>query len=58
MPKAFDFSNPPFDRLSGRELERFKACLDVAFFRQGQTVIRAGEVPNPSLSSSRARSRR
>ena len=45
MPKAFDFSNPPFDRLSGRELERFKACLDVAFFRKGQTVIRAGEVP-------------
>ena len=45
MPKAFDFSNPPFDRLTGRELERFKACLDVAFFRKGQTVIRAGEVP-------------
>jgi CBS domain-containing protein len=45
VPKAFDFSNPPFDRLSGRELERFKACLDVAFFRKGQTVIRPGEVP-------------
>lgn len=45
MPKAFDFSNPPFDRLLGRELERFKASLDVAFFRKGETVIRAGEVP-------------
>jgi CBS domain-containing protein len=45
VPKAFDFSNPPFDRLTGRELERFKACLDIAFFRKGQTVIRAGEVP-------------
>jgi CBS domain-containing protein len=45
VPKAFDFSNPPFDRLRGRELERFKACLDVAFFRKGATVIRAGEVP-------------
>jgi CBS domain-containing protein len=45
VPKAFDFSNPPFDRLSGRELERFKASLDVAFFRSGETIVRAGEVP-------------
>ena len=45
MSKAFDFSTPPFDRLTGRELERFKASLDVAFFRKGDTVIRAGEVP-------------
>jgi CBS domain-containing protein len=45
VPKAFDFSNPPFDRLTGRELERFKASLDVAFYRKGDTVIRAGAVP-------------
>lgn len=45
MPKAFDFSNPPFDRLRGRELERFKASLDVAFFRKGETIIHAGAVP-------------
>jgi CBS domain-containing protein len=45
VPKAFDFSNPPFDRLTGHELERFKASLDIAFFRKGDTVIRPGEVP-------------
>jgi CBS domain-containing protein len=45
MPKAFDFSNPPFDRLAGAELERFKASLDLAFLRRGETVIRAGDVP-------------
>ena len=46
MPKAFDFANPPFDRLSGAELERFKAALDIAFFRKGETLIRPGEVPD------------
>ena len=45
MSTAFDFSEPPFDRLSGRELERFKASLDLAFFRAGETIIRPGEVP-------------
>jgi CBS domain-containing protein len=44
--KAFDFSNPPFDRLRGAELERFRASLDVAFFRQGEVVVRAGDVPD------------
>jgi CBS domain-containing protein len=46
MAKAFDFSNPPFDRLSGRELERFKASLDIAFFRDGETIVHPGEVPD------------
>ncbi len=46
MPKAFDFSHPPFDRLTGPEMERFKASLDVRFFREGETIIRAGEVPD------------
>ena len=45
MPTAFDFSNPPFDRLSGAELERFKASLDLAFFRNGETVVHPGDVP-------------
>ncbi len=44
--KAFDFTHPPFDRLTGPEIERFKASLDVRFFRQGETVIRANEVPD------------
>ena len=44
--KAFDFTHPPFDRLTGPEIERFKASLDVRFFRQGETIIRANEVPD------------
>jgi CBS domain-containing protein len=46
LAKAFDFSHPPFDRLTGPEIERFKASLDVRFFREGETIIRAGEVPD------------
>jgi CBS domain-containing protein len=45
MPTAFDFSIPPFDRLTNAELERFEASLDVAFFRQGEVIIDAGQVP-------------
>ncbi len=46
MVKAFDFSHPPFDRLTGPEIQRFKASLDVQFFREGETIIRAGAVPD------------
>ena len=44
--KAFDFTHAPFDRLSGPEMQRFRASLDVRFFREGETIIRAGEVPD------------
>ncbi len=46
MPKAFDFANPPFDRLTAPELERFAACLDVAFFQKGETILRPGDQPS------------
>jgi CBS domain-containing protein len=46
LAKAFDFSHPPFDRLTGPEMERFRASLDIRFFREGETIIRAGEVPD------------
>jgi CBS domain-containing protein len=46
MPKAFDFSNPPFDRLRPAEVERVQAAVDVAFFRQGQTLLRKGDLPD------------
>jgi CBS domain-containing protein len=46
LAQAFDFSQPPFDRLTGPEMERFKASLDVRFFREGETILRAGEVPD------------
>ena len=46
MPKAFDFSNPPFDRLRPMEVERVSRLVDVVFFRQGQTVLAAGTLPD------------
>jgi CBS domain-containing protein len=46
MPKAFDFSSPPFDRLRPMEVDRVKHAVDVVFFRQGQTVIAAGTLPD------------
>jgi CBS domain-containing protein len=46
LVKAFDFTLAPFDRLTGPERERFTARLDVQFFREGQTILRAGVVPD------------
>ncbi|HMR33060.1 MAG TPA: putative nucleotidyltransferase substrate binding domain-containing protein [Geminicoccaceae bacterium] len=46
MPKAFDFSNPPFDRLRPQEVARVERNVDVVFLRQGATVLRAGDLPD------------
>ena len=46
MPKAFDFSSPPFDRLRPMEVERVNRVVDVVFFRTGQTVLAAGTLPD------------
>ena len=46
MPKAFDFSSPPFDRLRPTETERVNQVVDVVFFRTGQFVLRAGALPD------------
>jgi CBS domain-containing protein len=45
MPKEFDFANPPFDRLSAREWSKVRDSLDVAFYRAGTTMLRAGDEP-------------
>jgi CBS domain-containing protein len=39
MPKAFDISNPPFDRLTPDEAETLRASLDIAYFRPGEAII-------------------
>ena len=44
MPKAFDFSHPPFDRLRPTEIERVNRVIDIVFLRTGQTVLSAGTV--------------
>lgn len=46
MPKAFDFTNPPFDRLRPMEVDRVAHAVDVVFFRTGQTIIKAGDLPD------------
>lgn len=46
MPKAFDFSSPPFDRLRPAEVQRVAAAVDVVFLREGQTVLKAGDLPD------------
>src|SRR3954469_18621151 len=48
MPNAFDFANPPFDRLAPQELETLRKVLDIAYFRPGETVIASG-VPVEAL---------
>jgi CBS domain-containing protein len=46
MPKAFDISNPPFDRLTPNEAETLRSSLDIAYFRPGEAIISRGESAN------------
>lgn len=46
MPKAFDVTAPPFDRLRPMELERVEAAVDIVFLRTGAQVFRAGTLPD------------
>jgi CBS domain-containing protein len=39
MPKAFDFNNPPFDRLTPTEAEALRAALDIGYFRPNEAII-------------------
>ena len=39
MPKAFDAANPPFDRLTPKEVETLRAALDIVYFRPGEAII-------------------
>nr|WP_294502650.1 putative nucleotidyltransferase substrate binding domain-containing protein [uncultured Rhodopila sp.] len=42
MPNAFDPNNPPFDRLTGPEMETLRKALDIGYFRPGETIIAQG----------------
>ncbi len=46
MPRAFDFTSPPFDRLRPAELERVRAAVDLEVFRTGTTLLKAGDLPD------------
>ncbi|EKV30759.1 putative signal-transduction protein [Caenispirillum salinarum AK4] len=46
MPKMFDSSVPPFDRLRPREREAVVDALDIAYFRSGDVIIAADQKPD------------
>ena len=42
MPNAFDPNNPPFDRLTGPEMETLRKALDIGYFRPGEVIVAQG----------------
>ncbi len=45
MALGFDPANAPFDRLSGLEVERVRASLDIGYFRPGEAILARGVAP-------------
>ncbi|CAN7520075.1 DUF294 nucleotidyltransferase-like domain-containing protein [Rhizobacter sp. LjRoot28] len=43
MPTAFDFSSSPFDGLDAEEQQLVRDGVDIAYFREGQTILDAGD---------------
>lgn len=46
MPNSFKIDNIPFSLLNEEEQALLRANLDIAYFQKGETVIKAGEVPD------------
>ena len=45
MPNAFDFSSSPFDCLDADERRLVRDGVDIAYFREGQTLLEPGALP-------------
>ncbi|KFN19870.1 putative nucleotidyltransferase substrate binding domain-containing protein [Aeromonas bestiarum] len=45
MTTLFNFARPPFDSLSAEERQRLAQSLSICYFRAGQVVLNAGDVP-------------
>jgi CBS domain-containing protein len=45
MPNAFNFSASPFDCLSPDEQRLVRYNVDVAYFREGETILDIGITP-------------
>lgn len=45
MPNAFDFSASPFDCLAADEQRLVRDAVDIAYFREGETLLDAGIEP-------------
>jgi len=46
MPNAFDFSSSPFDGLDADEQRLVRDAVDIAYFREGETVLDIGVEPS------------
>ncbi len=55
MTSLFNFARPPFDCLTAEERQRLEQHLSICYFRAGQPVLKAGDAPPASISSSRER---
>jgi CBS domain-containing protein len=42
MPGTFNFSASPFDRLTAREQQLVRDSVDIAYFREGETILDRG----------------
>lgn len=42
MPDKFNMSSPPFDRLSDSQQTELRSALDVAYYRDKDTILKAG----------------
>ncbi|EKP0276939.1 cyclic nucleotide-binding/CBS domain-containing protein [Aeromonas bestiarum] len=45
MTTLFNFARPPFDSLSAEERQRLAQSLSICYFRAGQVVLNAGDIP-------------
>lgn len=45
MTTLFNFARPPFDSLSAEERQQLAQSLSICYFRAGQVVLNAGDVP-------------
>src|SRR5689334_12182010 len=45
MPNAFDFTASPFDRLDADERRVVRDHVDIAYFREGETLLEPGSEP-------------
>ena len=45
MPNAFNFSSSPFDCLNSQEQGLVKDSVDIAYFKEGETILEVGAAP-------------
>ena len=45
MPNAFNFSASPFDCLNAQQRQLVRNSVDIAYFREGETILDLGAAP-------------